>query len=160
MTPEPTPAQALAAYASAHADLGSLLADAGRGAGAGLRHRADPDGWTVAEILLHLADTEFTHGVRLRRMLTEVSPLWEMWDEKDYLQRMNYAQRDPADAVALVVAARTLNLRLLETLTPQDWARTGVHPHYGDVDVARHLELGNGHIRDHVAQAREVLATL
>src|SRR5437867_11649193 len=50
--------------------------------------------WSAAEIVHHLADSETTSGLRLRRLLAEDHPLIQGYDQEQYATRLNYNQRE------------------------------------------------------------------
>src|SRR5438067_837959 len=55
--------------------------------------------WSAAEIVHHLADSETTSGLRLRRLIVEDRPLIQGYDQDDYAARLNYNQREMAPSL-------------------------------------------------------------
>jgi hypothetical protein len=86
--------------------------------------RVDPGGWSVREVIHYLADSQLLQSVRLRRMLTENTPVLTPWDKSHYSSRLHYA-RPVATAVALFRAAVEDDVELLLTLTDDQWRREG-----------------------------------
>ena len=86
--------------------------------------RLDPKGWSVREVIHYLADSQLLQSVRLRRMLTENTPVLTPWDKSHYSERLHYV-RPIATAVALFRAAVEDDIELLLTLTDDQWRREG-----------------------------------
>ena len=149
--------ESLAAYSDHIDELATVFADASAGDGELLDRRPDPDSWSVAEILHHLADAELQQSVRLRRMLVEDAPAWGSWDGAAYGEALAYDARPAADALTLVLAVRHVNVRMLASLSAEQWVRTTVHPEHGPIDVARVVELIVEHTKSHVLQARRAV---
>ena len=59
-----------------------------------LTTRAFPGKWSAAEIVHHLADSEMTSAIRLRRLLAEERPVIHGYDQEAFATRLRYAGRD------------------------------------------------------------------
>ncbi len=149
--------EALAAYTDHLDELAAVFSDASAGDGELLDRRPAEDAWSVAEVLHHLADAELHQSIRLRRMLTEDSPTWLDWDERAYAATLGYDVRPAADALALILSIRNVNVRLLASMSPVLWSRTAVHPEQGVVDVAGWVRIADEHLAAHVLQARRAV---
>ena len=122
-----------------------------------LDHRPSPDEWTAREVVHHLADSEATAYVRLRRLIAEDRPVIQGYDEPAYARRLHY-DRPIATSLAVLRAVRAASLELLESLTPDEWTREGTHSESGAYSVARWLELYAAHSHDHAEQIRAARA--
>ena len=116
--------------------------------------------WTVREIAHHLADSELASAIRLRRLIAEDEPLIVGYDEEGYVRRLHVTERPIASSVDAAAAARASSLTILETLTEDEWARTGRHSESGAYSVEDWLRTYANHPWDHADQARRVLAAL
>ena len=94
--------------------------------------RRPPDGWTAREIAHHLADSEATAYVRLRRLIAEDDPTIIGYDEEEFARRLHY-DRPIEPSLAVLAAVRAASLQLLESLTDEEWQRTGTHSDSGAV---------------------------
>jgi hypothetical protein len=116
--------------------------------------RPAPDGgWTARQVIHHLADSEATAYVRLRRLIAEDEPMIAGYDEPEYARRLHYG-RPIASSLAVLKAVRDASLELLETLTPEEWKRQGTHSESGPYSVERWLEIYAAHSHDHAGQIR------
>jgi DinB superfamily len=113
--------------------------------------RPAPGKWSAREIVHHLADSEMTAAIRLRRLLAEDAPVIHGYDQADYARRLHY-DRPIAASLAALRAARDVTAELLDRLQPSDWARTGTHPEHGPYGVETWLRIYAVHAHNHAAQ--------
>jgi hypothetical protein len=137
-------------FRTGYADVEASLAGA---TDADLDHPAPDGGWTARQVAHHLADSEATAFVRLRRLVAEDDPLIQGYDEPEYARRLHY-DRPIASSLAVLRAVREASLSLLESLTPGEWNRGGTHSESGAYSVDRWLEIYAGHCHDHADQIR------
>ena len=105
----------------------------------------------------HLADSEATAFVRLRRLIAEVEPAIVGYDEPEYARRLHY-DRPIASSMGVLAAVRAASLELLESLTPDEWDRRGTHSESGAYSVADWLEIYAEHAHGHADQIRAARA--
>ena len=55
---------------------------------------AQHDGWTAREVAHHLANSEMTAAIRLRRVLAEDRPVIGGYDEETFARVLKYAAED------------------------------------------------------------------
>lgn len=119
--------------------------------------RAAPDDWTAREIVHHLADSEMTSAIRLRRLLAEDRPVIAGYDEQEFARRLYYDR--PIDtSLAALQAARRATAAILDRLTEDEWAREGTHSESGRYTVLDWLEIYAAHAHDHAAQIKRARA--
>ena len=111
------------------------------------------DGWTARQVVHHLADSETTAYVRLRRLLAEDQPLIAGYDEEEFARRLYY-DRPIAASLEVFRAVRRASAELLERLTDAEWARAGTHSESGRYDVEEWLRIYAAHAHDHADQIR------
>jgi len=120
--------------------------------------RAGPDGgWSARQVAHHLADSEATAYVRLRRLIAEDEPMIVGYDEPEYARRLHY-DRPIDSSLAVLRAVRTASLELLESLTPAEWERGGTHSESGPYSVDDWLRIYASHSHDHAEQIRAAQA--
>jgi hypothetical protein len=116
--------------------------------------RPGPDGgWSPRQVAHHLADSEATAFVRLRRLIAEDDPVIVGYDEPEYARRLHY-DRPVGSSLAVLQAVRVASLELLESLTPAEWDRRGTHTESGPYSVDDWLGIYASHSHDHAAQIR------
>jgi hypothetical protein len=112
------------------------------------------DGWTVREIVHHLADSEMTSAIRLRRLLAEENPVIQGYDEEAFARRLYYRQRPIDASLAALRASRESTATILDHMTEADWQQAGTHSDSGPYTAETWLEIYAAHAHDHAAQIR------
>jgi hypothetical protein len=116
--------------------------------------------WSAREIVQHLADSEMTSAIRLRKLLTEENTLIEGYDQDDYAARLRYNERDIAPALDALRGARATTGQLLDTMSDDDWAREGTHSESGRYTADDWLGIYAAHAHNHAAQIRRLREAL
>jgi hypothetical protein len=119
--------------------------------------RPAPGRWSAREIVHHLADSEMTSAIRLRRLLAEDRPMIQGYDQEEYARRLHYNRPIQASLDAFR-AARQTTAEILDRLTETDWTREGTHSDSGRYTVERWLEIYAEHAHNHADQIRRARA--
>jgi hypothetical protein len=115
-----------------------------------LIRRPEPEKWSIAEIVAHLADAELAMGWRLRNMLANPGVSLTWWDQAVWAERLGYAQQDASVSAGVFRALRESNLRLLEECY-------GVHEVRGRQTVEEFVRLEAAHDLNHLRQIDRIL---
>jgi DinB superfamily len=115
--------------------------------------------WTAREVVHHVADSEMTSAIRLRRLLAEDEPLIGGYDEAEFARRLHYGERPVATSLAAVRAARETSASILERLSEAEWRRAGTHSESGPYSVDTWLEIYAAHCHDHAEQIRRAVGS-
>lgn len=119
--------------------------------------REAPDEWSPREIVHHLADSEMTSAIRLRRLIAEDDPEITGYDQDVFARRLYYDR--PIDpSLAAFNAARMSTADILERLTEEEWARAGRHSESGTYSVIDWLQIYAVHAHEHAEQIRRARA--
>lgn len=119
-----------------------------------LDNRPAPGRWTAREIIHHLADSETTSAIRLRRLLAEDNPTIQGYDQDEFARRLHY-DRPHETSLELFKAARAATADLLDCLTEDEWRRQGTHTESGAYGVENWLAIYAQHAHQHAQQIRE-----
>jgi len=117
------------------------------------------EGWTPRQVVHHLADSEMTSAIRLRRLLAEDRPVIAGYDEAEFARRLHYGSRPIGPSLAAVRAARETTVAILERITEEDWRRPGTHSESGPYGVLDWLRIYAAHCHDHADQIRRAGAS-
>ncbi len=123
-----------------------------------LKARPAAGKWSVAEILMHMAEDELATGWRYRQMLEYDMPPLPGFDQELWARLGDYASADPQHALTMFRLLRETNLRMFSRLTPEQWERGGVHSERGPTtirDLCLHMA---GHDINHIEQIRRILS--
>lgn len=121
------------------------------------RARPASEEWSAVEVVAHLRDVEAHALARVRRMLTEDDPHLPGFDQEQLARDSNYRSFDLHQTLGEYLALREEHLRLLDSLTPQDWERTGRHEAHGQVTIASYEVHVAAEEVDHLAQIARLL---
>lgn len=102
--------------------------------------------WSIAEILNHLLDTERRYIGRVRRMRRERRPKMRIMPDPDY------TRLSALKAWSRFYELRKRHLRLLRSLKPAEWRRSGTLTPVGKVTIASLVRHMAAHDAMHTAQ--------
>lgn len=122
-----------------------------------LTRAPEPGEWSPSEVLSHLADSDLMVNVRVRMIVTQDHPQLVGYDQAAWTKR--FGTLDPP--IAIVERWRVLraaNVRMLASLTNDEWQRVGMHTERGPESALLTVQLMAGHDRMHLAQIRRGLA--
>jgi uncharacterized damage-inducible protein DinB len=107
-------------------------------------------GWSVRQVVHHVADSHANAYVRTKLALTEDWPTIKPYEEADWARLSD--SRMPVDAsLSLIAALHERWVYLLESLNDDDFARGYAHPVNGRQDLATVVALYAWHSRHHTA---------
>ena len=116
--------------------------------------------WSACEIIHHLADSESTSAIRLRRLLAEDSPTIEGYDQAQFAIRLKYNEREIEPALEAFRAARATTAQLFNLMSEDDWKREGSHTESGKYGVEDWLRIYAVHAHDHASQIKRLRSAL
>jgi hypothetical protein len=113
-------------------------------------------GWTARQVIHHVADSHINSYVRFRLALTEDTPTIKPYDENQWAALEDASSAPPELSLQLIEALHGRWVRLLTSLTGEQWARKLRHPQTGEVDLNFMLALYAWHGRHHVGHLKLV----
>ena len=113
--------------------------------------RSASDEWTPRMIAHHLADSEMTSAIRLRRLIAEDGPVISGYDEAQFAKKLT-TDRPIEPSLEAMRWARESTAQILERLTDEDWLRAGTHSERGPYSVEDWLTIYANHGHDHAKQ--------
>jgi DinB family protein len=111
-----------------------------------------PGKWSAAEIVHHLADSEGTSAIRIRKLLTEENAVIQGYDEAAWAKLLRYNEREIAPSLEAFRLARATTMQILPSLSDADWARSGTHSESGSYSAETWLKIYAVHAHNHAAQ--------
>ena len=121
--------------------------------------RPGPGRWSPREIVHHLADSETTAAIRLRRLLAEDRPTIHGYDQDEFARRLFY-DRPHETSLELFRLVRVSTAELFERMTPADWLREGTHTEVGPYSPETWLRIYAEHAHKHARQIQAARATV
>ncbi len=116
-------------------------------------------GWTVRQVVHHVADSHLNSYVRFKLALTEDEPAIKPYDEAAWAVLPD--SRMPVDiSLTLTWALHERWVALLESMTEKDFQKKFTHPERGVQDLATTLALYDWHSRHHTAHITRLRARM
>lgn len=155
--PETVSAEERAAYLEALRNLSEELRTALAGLPeARLETIYRPGGWTIRQVVHHIADSHMNCYIRFKLAATEDTPTVKPYNEVAWAELRDGKSAPVALSLSLLDALQQRWVMFLESLDEGAWARTFRHPDLGEVRLDKALALYAWHGRHHVAHITAV----
>ncbi|MBS1800699.1 MAG: bacillithiol transferase BstA [Acidobacteria bacterium] len=140
------------------AELPEMLRNAVEGLDSGqLNTPYREGGWTVRQLVHHIADSHINAFIRMRLALTEDWPVIKPYDEKAWATLHDSAA--PVEwSLALVESLHARWVMLLQSLTEEQWQRGYKHPENGPQTLDAVALMYAWHSRHHIAHITHLRA--
>jgi len=114
-----------------------------------------PDGWTIRQVVHHVADSHLNSIIRFKWAMTEDNPTIKAYHEDLWAKLGDYKlPLEPSLKMLEGIHARLT--ALFESFTDADWNRTFIHPESGaTILLKRNLALYSWHGRHHLAHIEQ-----
>lgn len=89
-----------------------------------------PGGWTVGQLVHHIADSHLNAYIRFKLALTEDGPTIKPYDEAAWAELADTSGTSPLASLALIAALHHRWAVLLRSMAPSDFQRTLFHPEH------------------------------
>jgi DinB superfamily len=110
-----------------------------------------PGGWTVRQVLHHVADSHVNAYIRMKFAIAEDAPMIKVYEESRWAE-MPEAKNGPVDmSLSMLDGLHRRWLAFLRALPDGDFARVYVHPELGRVTLDEGISLYAWHSRHHAA---------
>jgi uncharacterized damage-inducible protein DinB len=116
-------------------------------------------GWTVREVVHHLADGFMNWYIRIKLALTENDPQVKPFDQEAWSRLEDSRAASPDLSIAAFEALTARAIVLLRSLSPTDFSRTMRHPERGQISVDYALQTLCWHSRHHIAHIESLRRT-
>ena len=114
------------------------------------------DGWTVRQVVHHLADAQVNWYIRPKLAVTEDMPMTKPYAEQLWAELAD-ARTSPVDpSLQMFEGVTTRWCRFFESLKPDDWARKFTNAEWGTLAVEDVLRAVAWHARHHTAHITEL----
>ena len=108
-------------------------------------------GWTVRQVVHHLADSHLNAYVRIKLALTEDSPVIKTYEEQIWAELPDGKSADPTVSLGILDGVHQRLTLVLESLSAEQFARPAQHPSWGQITVDWLLQMYAWHCRHHLA---------
>ncbi|MCC7430576.1 putative metal-dependent hydrolase [bacterium] len=112
-------------------------------------------GWTVKQVIHHLADSHLNAFVRMKLILTEENPTLKPYDQDEWA-KLSDSECSVRDSVLILKGLHKRWTALLKKVSENAWKRTAFHPENGNVTLESLLNTYSNHGEHHVKQILEL----
>ncbi|MBM3725273.1 MAG: putative metal-dependent hydrolase [Acidobacteria bacterium] len=110
-----------------------------------------PGGWTVRQVVHHLADSHMNAYLRSKFALTEDNPTIMPYDEVAWAEMADGRALPVEVSLGLLEGLHRRWVTMFRSLTPEQFTRTFFHPANGVTSLEQQLALYCWHSRHHTA---------
>jgi uncharacterized damage-inducible protein DinB len=110
-----------------------------------------PGGWTVRQVVHHVADASMTGFIRAKLALTEETPLVKTFKENDWAELSDTKKLPVAPSLKILEGIHTRMDTLLRSLPPESFSLAFQHPDSGLNTLDRLLAYFTWHGKHHAA---------
>ena len=112
-------------------------------------------GWTVRQVVHHLADSHLNAVIRMKLILTEDRPVLKAYDQEEWAKLADSSM--PIElSIMIIKGLHDRWVRLLENVADDQWSRSALHPETGEVTLDGLLRTYAHHGANHVKQIRDL----
>ena len=114
-------------------------------------------GWTIRQVVHHLADSHMNAYIRIKWALTEETPTIKAYDEKRWAGTPEN-KSDPLLSITLLKALHAKWVELLNNLSASDFKKKFIHPDSGkEVPMDRQIAIYAWHGQHHLGHVKLVV---
>jgi hypothetical protein len=110
-----------------------------------------PGGWTVRQVVHHVAESHMNTYIRFKLALTEENPTIRPYDENAWSSLPDSAKGDIEPSLHLLDYLHQRLVVVLRGMSEEQWSRTFLHPVNGIVRLDRTALLYAWHSKHHIA---------
>jgi uncharacterized damage-inducible protein DinB len=108
-------------------------------------------GWTVRQVVHHVADSHLNAYARFKLALTEDVPTIKPYEQERWAETVDGRTAPVEVSLALIEALHSRWVMFLKSMSAADFARKFNHPEMGQLTVERLLGIYSWHGRHHTA---------
>lgn len=113
-------------------------------------------GWTVRQVVHHLADSHVNAYIRMKLIATEEYPTLREYDQDAWAECEDAKQMPIDTSLRLLEALHTRWVQFMKSLGHAEWTMAGMHPESGNLVMRDLLDIYARHGENHLEQIQSV----
>lgn len=113
-------------------------------------------GWTVRQVMHHIADAHMNALIRMKLVLTEEHPTLKPWDQDTWARLADSTHSPVEESLVVLDGVHARMARVLEAAPAAAWARGAFHPETGELTLESLVAQYCGHGQHHVEKILEL----
>ncbi len=106
--------------------------------------------WSTLELVAHIADFDPILADRMKRIISLPETTIVAADENLFVKELFYHDREMSEELGLIEMTRASMARIIEKLTPEQLAKTAIHPVKGTVVLESVIQMMIRHINNNL----------
>ncbi len=120
----------------------------------GLETPYRPEGWTVRQVVHHIADSHLNAFCRIKLALTEDKPTIRPYEEADWA-KLSDSELPLEPSIKIIEGVHTRLVEILLNLSDEDFKRKLIHPDSGEWTVEQMVGLYAWHGKHHTSHIKQ-----
>jgi DinB family protein len=113
--------------------------------------------WTVAQNVLHVADSHMNAYIRTKLIQTENHPPLKGYNQDAWAELVDGFDSPLEDSFAILRGLHHRWVMVFESLSEEDWKRSGIHSENGEITIEDILKTYSEHGAGHIDQINRTL---
>lgn len=123
-----------------------------------LNWRYRPDGWSIKQVVHHLADSHMNALIRIKLALTEDAPVIRPYEEARWAELCDGLNNDISASLKIINGVHEKWAHVLKNLSDEQWNKMYFHPqHQRLFSVKEGLGIYDWHCKHHLAHIKQAL---
>ena len=118
--------------------------------------KSHPKSWTIAEIIMHLADSEAHGFIRVKKIIAESGGKVCVYNPQIWADNLFYPEMNYKDALDLIRILRKNLVFVLKKTKSGDWNKYIYHPETGKITLVDLIQLYINHVDVHIKQIHQI----
>jgi len=116
-----------------------------------------PEGWTVRQVVHHVADSHMNAYIRFKLALTEDEPTIKPYDQAEWA-KLPDSKLDPGISLDLIAGVHKRWISIMNNMSESDWERKFKHPEHGPIQMLKKVaSLYGWHCQHHLAHVTRLI---
>ncbi len=121
-----------------------------------MHYKPEKTSWSIAEVIVHLADSEAHAFVRGKKIIAESGGKVCVYNQDIWAEKLFYDQMDYKLALSMIRIIRKNLVLVLDKIAPEVWQNYIYHPESGKITLLDWIQLYTDHIDIHVQQIHRI----